>query len=376
MRRRERPIKRRNPSGEVVWVARYTGRDGKRHIAKPSWNGGKGTFSRKHEAQQAIDEAYGLSDRPDTVGDYAATWTERHPRSERTNATNDHRISRVLDVEIEGTPFRAWSMRELRRRHALALVDHMLRTEGRATTGAVGILRSLSAMAEDAITDEVADLNAFKSVRLRAGDPRAKRKPRPIRVFSFEEMHRFAKAAGRYEAMVRVFTDTGLRLGEVLPLRREDFDGETLKVRRTAHEGTILEGTKTDHGEQGAGRIVPVPATLAWMLEAQIQVNGDDCELLFTTPTGRMWRERNFYRDIWKPTQEASGLDIRPHECRHSYVTHLRAAGINDADLAEIAGHRVETMLARYTHPVGLSFGSVREAVEDAADESVYRTEV
>jgi integrase len=71
---------------------------------------------------------------------------------------------------------------------------------------------------------------------------------------------RFAKAAGRYEAAVRVFTDTSLRLGEVLPLRREDFDGETLQVRRTGHEGRILEGTKTDHGEPDAGRVVPVLA--------------------------------------------------------------------------------------------------------------------
>jgi len=358
--RRESPVKRRNPSGEIVWVARYTGRDGKRRVAKPIWNGRKGTFARKHEAQRAIDEAYGLADRPDTLGDYAATWTERHPRSERTNATNDHRIGRVLDVEIEGIALKDWPMRELRRRHALALVDHMLRIEGRATTGAVGILRALSAMAEDAITDEVADLNPFKGVRIRAGDPRAKKKRRPIRVFSFEEMHRFAKAAGSYEAMVRVFTDTGMRLGEVLPLKREDFDGETIQVRRTAHEGTTLEGTKTDHGEQDAGRIVPVPATLAWMLEAQINLNDPDCDLLFTTPTGRMWRERNFYRDLWRPAQEASGLDIRPHECRHSYVTHLRAAGVNDADLAEIVGHRVETMLARYTHAVGGSFKAVR----------------
>ncbi|MET0306312.1 MAG: site-specific integrase [Solirubrobacterales bacterium] len=218
-------------------------------------------------------------------------------------------------------------------------------------------------MAEDAITDEVADLNPFKGVRVRAGDPRAQKRPRPIRVFSFEEMHRFAKAAGRYEAMVRVFTDTGMRLGEVLPLRREDFDGETLKVRRTAHEGVVLEGTKTDHGEQDAGRVVPVPATLAWMLEAQIRLNGEDCDLLFTTPAGRMWRERNSYRDLWKPAQEASGLDIRPHECRHSYVTHLRAAGVNDADLAEIAGHRVETMLSRYTHAVGRDSELIRRFI-------------
>lgn len=361
--RRDSPVKRRNPSGQVVWVARYTGRDGRRHIAKPSWNRGKGTFARKSEAQKAIDEAYGLSDRPDTLGDYFATWTERHPRSERTNATNEHRISRVTNVAIEGIPLKDWPMRELRRRHALALVDHMLRTEGRATTGAVGIIRSLSAMTEDAITDEVCDLNPFKGIRIRANDPRARKKPRPIRVFTFEEMHRFAKAAGEYEPMIRVFTDTGLRLGEVLPLRREDFDGETLQVRRTAHEGVTLEETKTDHGEPDAGRVVPVPATLAWMLEAQINLNGPDCQLLFTTPTGRMRRERNFYRDLWRPAQEASGLDIRPHECRHSYVTHMRAAGVNDADLAEIAGHRVETMLARYTHPQGQSFGVIRRLI-------------
>jgi integrase len=77
-----------------------------------------------------------------------------------------------------------------------------------------------------------------------------------------------------------------------------------------------------------------------------------------------MWRERNFYRDVWKPTQEASRLDIRPHECRHSYVSQRRAQGINDGDLAEMAGHRVDTTLSRYTHPLGESFESVREAIQ------------
>ncbi|HEY0392784.1 MAG TPA: hypothetical protein VGC63_13860 [Solirubrobacterales bacterium] len=295
--RRESPIKRRNPSGEIVWVARHTGSDGKYRIAKPRWNRGKGTPSSKREAQQAIDEAYGLGPSRH-LGRVLRHLADHHPRLERTKETNEHGISRVLEVEVEGIPLKQWPMRELRRRHALALVDHILRVQDRATTGVVGILRSLSAMAEDAITDEVADLNPFKGARVRANDPRAKKKRRPIRVFSFEQMHAFAKAAGRYEAMVRVFTDTGMRLGEVLPLKREDFDGETLKVRRTAHEGTILDGTKTDHGEHDAGRTVPVPATLAWMIEAQLQLSKEDCDLLFTTPTGRMWRERNFYRDL------------------------------------------------------------------------------
>ena len=100
------------------------------------------------------------------------------------------------------------------------------------------------------------------------------------------------------------------------------------------------------------------------MLEAQINLNGPDCKLLFPTPRGRLWRERTFYRDVWKPAQEAAGLDIRPHECRHSYVTHLRAAGVLDADLAAITGHSVMMMLSRYTHAVGTSYSTIRSAVD------------
>jgi hypothetical protein len=64
-----------------------------------------------------------------------------------------------------------------------------------------------------------------------------------------------------------------------------------------------------------------------------------DTTVLFPTPTGRIWWERNFYRDVWQPAREASGLDCTPHDFRHSWVTHLRAAGIDASDLAEIAGH-------------------------------------
>jgi integrase/DNA-directed RNA polymerase specialized sigma24 family protein len=362
VRRREAPIRRANPSGEVVWVARYTGRDGKRRIAKPAWNGGKGTFLLKRDAQRAIEESYGTAERPDTVGEYFASWSQRYPRSERTNTTNKGRINAVLDIEIEDRPLRDWPLRELRRRHVLALVDQMLRVQGRATTGASNILRSLSAMAEDAITDEATDLNPFKGVRVRANDPRARKDRRPVRVFSFEQMHEFAAHGGPYEPMIRVFTDTGMRLGEVLPLRRRDFDGGTFVVARTADEGRVLEGTKTGHGERFAGRIVPCPPSLAELI-ATLPTPIDDDGLLFPTPTGKLWRGRNFYRDVWYPTQGASGIDVRPHECRHSWITHLRAAGIDDADLAQVAGHTIDTMLNRYTHPLGRSMDRIRAVV-------------
>ena len=119
-RRHESPVRRVNPSGRVVWVARYTDAEGNKRSA--------GTFAKKGEAQDAINAAYSTPLTMDTtVGEYAATWTTRHPRSPRTNATNDHRIGRLLDVTVEGRKLRDWPMKALRRKHVLVLVDAMLR---------------------------------------------------------------------------------------------------------------------------------------------------------------------------------------------------------------------------------------------------------
>ena len=156
---RESPIKRVNPSGRVVWVARYTGPDGRRQSA--------GTFSLKRQAQDAINRAYETPTTAQTVGAYTEGWVARYPRSERTNRTNVHRMRRVLVVKLEGVELRDWLFRDLRRRHLNELVDHMLSVQRRAPSGAIDILRALSAMCEDAITDELCDANPFKGVRVR-----------------------------------------------------------------------------------------------------------------------------------------------------------------------------------------------------------------
>jgi hypothetical protein len=60
-------------------------------------------------------------------------------------------------------------MREIRRRHAKDLVAHMLVVQERAPEGARNILRSLSAMAEDAIADDLAEVNPWRGVKVRDG---------------------------------------------------------------------------------------------------------------------------------------------------------------------------------------------------------------
>jgi len=250
-----------------------------------------------------------------------------------------------------------WPLRELRRRHTLALVDHMLRVEGRATTGAVGILSALSAMAEDAITDEVCDLNPFKGVRIRANDPRAKMKPRPIRVFTFEEMHRFAKAAGRYESMVRVFTDCGLRLGEVLPLRRRPSRFATPPTRARSSRGR-----RPTTASPAPAALSPSPRPSSGCSKPRSRSTTRTASCSSDATRSSLARAHLLPRPL-----EAGPRSLRPRYPAPRVPPQLCNASssrrVIDADLAEIAGHRVETMLARYTHPVGNSFPKVATVI-------------
>jgi integrase len=377
MKRRETPRKRTNPAnGKVTWVARYTDAEGRYPSA--------GTFKRKSDAQDAIDAAYEAMEAPaptGTLGAYQATWLANHPRpAKSTEETHEYRTAALLKVDVEGGRTLAdFPYTELRRRHVLALVDHMLTKEGRSATGASAILRSLSTMTEDAITDEVAELNAFQGVRVAASDRRVTKARRPIRVFSFEDMHAFARAAAEArtgededsemdrwralnaEAMVRVFTDTPCRLSEVLALHRSSLRPGWLRFEHTTYKGTILGGTKTDHGEADGGRDTPLPAATEALIRARPP--RIDTALLFPTPTGRVWLKRNFYRDVWYPAQAKSKIDMRPHEARHSWISHAMASGMDEADVAAYAGHTLATARGHYTHALGKSADAARKLI-------------
>lgn len=387
---RQAPYRRTYASGTVVWVARFCDLDGRPRYAKPRWSGRKATFARRRDAQRAIDEALaclrGGAQRPRRVGEYLPTWIARHPRSERTNKTNAERISGVLDVVIEGRPLRAWEFDELRRRHALELLDYLLRVEGRAARGARGILSACSAMVEDAIGDDAATHNAFTGIRVSGADPRIRKQPRTMRLWSFQQMLAFARggraevrtatrrtkgrrSTGRrpsrehfysdhdYEALLLTPGFTGLRLGEFLALREDEFDGRAFHLHCSAHEGKLLPSSDQKNHE----RTVPVPPTLAKLILRRRRTVGS--EFLFSTPSGKLWRERNFYRDVWVPAELATGMDPIPQEFRHSYVSNLRAAGIDDADLARVAGHSVETMVSVYAHALERSHEAIRKTI-------------
>jgi hypothetical protein len=88
-----------------------------------------------------------------------------------------------------------------------------------------------------------------------------------------------------------------------------------------------------------------------------------DTAVLFPTPTGKVWWERNWRRDVWEPAQKATGMDCRPQEFRASWESLLAAAGVDRADLASYAGPSVQTANARYVQALERSAEHVRTAI-------------
>jgi site-specific recombinase XerD len=145
---------------------------------------------------------------------------------------------------------------------------------------------------------------------------------------------------------VRTIVDTGRRLGAVLALERRQLVDGVFHFEGTAHNGVVTGDTETKKhtgARAGDGRPARADRGAAAADRHAPAVPGADRQAL---------AERNFYRDVWEPTRRASGMDLTPHDCRHSFVTNLAAAGIDEADLCEIVGQSPETMRKHYRHPL------------------------
>lgn len=224
-------------------------------------------------------------------------------------------------------------------------------------------------------------------IEIRANDPRIQKQPKPIRIFSFDQLREFAEA-GRpeirrrtpkpeqahgetgetiyypaidYEPMLATICLGNFRIGEVFALLRSemDLDEGFFYPSGTASEGQITRGNSATKKHEGE------PNPIAPSLEAILRrmVPRIDTQLLFPTPSGTCWHYPNFLRDVWEPAQIASGMDLRPHEARHSYVSNLRKAGIDPADLAAVTRHTVQTANKHYVHSTGQSYEEIRRAI-------------
>lgn len=147
----------------------------------------------------------------------------------------------------------------------------------------------------------------------------------------------------RRQAILETLYATGLRVTELTTLKLSDLkSGEhlVLQVR----------------GKGGKNRLVPLGERAADTLDAYVRrarkfFDRRRSDWLFPSRAGRpLTRQRMF--QIVREAGEAAGIDLSPHQLRHTFATHLLE---NDADLRTVQlmlGHADVATTQIYTHVV------------------------
>jgi len=155
--------------------------------------------------------------------------------------------------------------------------------------------------------------------------------------------------------LLLTLADAGLRPGEALALRWEDFDeaGRSLNVERAVSDGEV-KSTKSE-----ARRSVDVTPRLTEAL-AQWQSAGELCALtadtepspsMFPTSTGTLIEVVAIGKRFRLTLRKAGLPAFRLYDLRHTYASHLLAEGAPITYVAAQLGHaRPTTTLAHYAH--------------------------
>ncbi len=150
-----------------------------------------------------------------------------------------------------------------------------------------------------------------------------------------EQARLLAACRGKLRALVQLALITGARVGELLALEWAHTDDGFL---------TFLE-TKN-----GRARRIPISPTIQGVLGTLPRVHAH----VFASPQSGEAYTVNGMRHMLNRAIRRAGLtvgDVTFHTLRHTALSRMVAAGMDDYTVMEISGHSSTRMLARYTHP-------------------------
>lgn len=165
---------------------------------------------------------------------------------------------------------------------------------------------------------------------------------------------------------VRLLSATGMRRGEVVGLKWEDWDGATIKVQRSIIE---LKGGGIHVGPTKGrrNRTVTLGRIGQEVLETQRLASRN--EWVFSTDGGPArpgWISTMWNR--WRDTHGAAG--VRPHDLRHFYATYALEMGAPLASVSAQLGHaQTSTTLNLYAAKTDTG----RQMAADAIDKALGR---
>lgn len=122
----------------------------------------------------------------------------------------------------------------------------------------------------------------------------------------------------------------------MLDLKKEDvhLDERWFYVRESKTESGIRE--------------VPIAEKIVPFFQYWIDRN---CEYLICTPDDKHFLYRNYYDSYWTPLMDSLKLQHRPHDTRHTCVSLLTEAGVDERIIKKIVGHKGQGVTETvYTH--------------------------
>ena len=147
----------------------------------------------------------------------------------------------------------------------------------------------------------------------------------------------------RDRALLELLYATGLRVSELVSLTLEDVDLSARQVR------TVGKGRKE--------RIVPfgraaADAVKTWLkARAALKPSARDAGFVFLNAQAGRLTDRSVRRILDRAMRGADvGRHASPHALRHSFATHLLAAGADLRSIQELLGHASLSTTQKYTH--------------------------
>lgn len=147
-----------------------------------------------------------------------------------------------------------------------------------------------------------------------------------------------------FKVFIQALRETGARPGEVAQLTTDLIDWPNCQAR--LHEHKTRRHT-------GKDRVLVFSEPAMAILHGQRAKHGHG--LLFRTRYGNQFQAKHIGREC-RTISERVGFRVIAYGFRHGYATRALAAGVPDAIVAELLGHRGTAMIhAHYSHLAGQS---------------------
>ena len=293
-----------------------------------------GYYPTKAEALKALadynKDPFDLKFSSKTLGEVYDEWSERKYQEISQQNIKGYKAAWKLCDRI-----RNMRMVDIRLDHLQEVVD----TSGKNSPTLKKLKILLKGLFDYAVIHDVItkDRNTVSYLDItKAGNPDARsRSP-----FTRQQIARLwdVYESNEYYTVILMLIYSGLRIGELLDLEKKDVHLD--------ERWFFVKESKTDAGV----RSVPIAKKTLPFFQYWMEKN--NCPYLLSTPDGKHLAYHNYTASYWMPLLSQIGMDShRPHDTRHTCISLLTAAKVDERFIQKIVGHKGQNVTQQvYTH--------------------------